>query len=48
MLTRYKLMWANNGDCVSRQYTGTAAMKVSEREINRMKLVIVLALCREI
>ena len=28
LLTTYKLMWANNGDCISRQYTGTAAMKV--------------------
>ena len=27
-LTTYKVMWANNGDCLSRQYTGTAAMKV--------------------
>ena len=29
-LTTYKVMWANNGDCLSRQYTGTAAMKVVE------------------
>jgi hypothetical protein len=27
MLTTYKLMWASNGDCISRQYTGTDAMK---------------------
>jgi hypothetical protein len=27
MLTTYKIMWANNGDFISRQYTGTAAMK---------------------
>ena len=28
ILSTYKGMWANNGDYVSRQYTGTAAMKV--------------------
>ena len=27
-LTAYQEMWANNGDTISRQYTGTAAMKV--------------------
>ena len=32
MLTTYKVMWANNGDCISRQYTGTAAMKVTHWE----------------
>lgn len=28
-LSTFKIMWANNGDCISRQYTGTAAMKVN-------------------
>ena len=28
-LSTFKMMWANNGDCISRQYTGTAAMKVN-------------------
>ena len=28
MLSSFQEMWANNGDLVSRQYTGTAAMKV--------------------
>ena len=27
-LTAYQEMWGNNGDTISRQYTGTAAMKV--------------------
>lgn len=27
-LRHYQEMWANNGDIVSRQYTGTRAMKV--------------------
>ena len=25
----YQIMWANNGDSISRQYAGTAALKVS-------------------
>ena len=25
----YQDMWANNGDAISRQYAGTAAMKVN-------------------
>ncbi len=29
-LTSYQEMWANNGDIVSKQYAGTAAMKVSK------------------
>lgn len=29
ILSTYKMIWANNGDCISRQYTGTAAMKVN-------------------
>ena len=28
-LTSFKEMWGNNGDIVSKQYTGTVAMKVS-------------------
>ena len=28
-LSTFKMMWANNGDCISRQYTGIAAMKVN-------------------
>lgn len=24
----YQIMWANNGDAISRQYAGTAALKV--------------------
>ena len=35
MLTTYKIMWANNGDCISRQYTGTAAMKVANIPLYR-------------
>lgn len=27
----YQDMWANNGDAISRQYAGTAAMKVTSR-----------------
>lgn len=27
----YQDMWANNGDAISRQYAGTAAMKVNFR-----------------
>ena len=26
--TIYQVMWANNGDTISRQYAGTAALKV--------------------
>lgn len=25
----YQIMWANNGDTISRQYAGTAALKVT-------------------
>lgn len=28
-LISYQEMWANNGDIISKQYAGTAAMKVS-------------------
>ncbi len=28
-LVSYQEMWANNGDIISKQYAGTAAMKVS-------------------
>lgn len=28
----YQIMWANNGDAISRQYAGTAALKVRGRE----------------
>ena len=27
----YQVMWANNGDTISRQYAGTAALKVPPR-----------------
>lgn len=26
----YQIMWANNGDTISKQYAGTAALKVSQ------------------
>lgn len=28
----YQIMWANNGDSISRQYAGTAALKVGARQ----------------
>lgn len=28
----YQIIWANNGDAISRQYAGTAALKVKKRE----------------
>lgn len=28
----YQVMWANNGDTISRQYAGTAALKVILRD----------------
>ena len=41
MLTTYKIMWANNGDFISRQYTGTAAMKVGGSNIYSVPLYTV-------
>lgn len=28
----YQVMWANNGDTISRQYAGTAALKVTHKD----------------
>lgn len=28
----YQIIWANNGDAISRQYAGTAALKVKAEE----------------
>lgn len=28
----YQIIWANNGDAISRQYAGTAALKVKGEE----------------
>ena len=32
-LRHYQELWANNGDTISRQYTGTDAMKVTQWEL---------------
>jgi len=37
-LTAYQEMWGNNGDTISRQYTGTAAMKVHALSLDVMSL----------
>ncbi len=30
----YQIMWANNGDTISRQYAGTAALKVTSLSLH--------------
>jgi len=30
----YQIIWANNGDAISRQYAGTAALKVKGESVN--------------
>lgn len=36
----YQIMWANNGDAISRQYAGTAALKVRERASPALRNVL--------
>ena len=43
-LTTYKIMWANNGDFISRQYTGTAAMKVSQSIVFSYKIATLVCI----
>lgn len=39
------MLWANNGDIISRQYAGTVALKVSHKQAREPQLSHLL--CRE-
>lgn len=40
----YQIMWANNGDTISRQYAGTAALKVASASMNTLLYLLNLLL----
>ncbi|CAJ0925085.1 unnamed protein product [Ranitomeya imitator] len=41
----YQMMWANNGDAISRQYAGTAALKVQCRYPSLLRSAHLVPLC---
>ncbi len=40
----YQIMWANNGDTISRQYAGTAALKVTSLSLHRHHISVSILL----
>ena len=45
----FNIMWANNGDIISRQYAGTNALKVHSLNKSFVKMILILYFCcREI
>jgi len=35
-LQQFQMLWANNGDSISRQYTGTDALKVMTHQLKKL------------
>lgn len=44
----FRLLWANNGDVISRQYAGTNALKVFGKQVNSFKTPLTVLTLREI